>query len=144
MIIKFYKCLDSKFVLNKELTDELEVEGSLRDSCRVLQPSIMLVSDVSMYNYCYVPAFDRYYFIDKVTAYRKSAWIVDLSCDYYMSHKDAILALQARIDRVNEQGDNYLANTFVLDARTTSERVNFDYTFDDSQFILITRKKVAE
>ena len=50
-------------------------------------------------NYAYIPEFERYYFIDNIEIYNKNLYILYMSVDDLMSHKDRILNENALIER---------------------------------------------
>lgn len=65
MEIKLYKTNDEINKINKSLNSEISITGHLTEGCNILQPSILIENreDIVNYNYMYIPAFKRYYFI---------------------------------------------------------------------------------
>lgn len=71
-----------------------EANCNLKDSTSVLNP--VLTFDIGFdvapsYNYCYIPDFNRYYFINDWT-YTPPVWSASLAEDYLATYKDQILA----------------------------------------------------
>lgn len=58
-------------------------------------------------NYCYIPAFKRWFFITDITATNYSLWVVSMRVDTLMSFKEDILELNCLINR---QENNWDAN----------------------------------
>ena len=66
-----------------------ELDCNIKAPSSVINPVLEISADVLNYNYCYIPAFNRYYFIDDVV-YNKGIWIVSCSVDVLASWKSAI------------------------------------------------------
>lgn len=140
MQLKLYKSLDEKNRIRKTLTDELELNGALRDSSSVMKPAILIQSEPLEYNYAYIPEFNRYYFINNITAMRNKAFLLELKCDVLMSYADEIYKLRALIDRSEEEQDTYTDGDFVTDARPLHERINFENPFTETNYVLVTMR----
>lgn len=67
MQIDFYKNTVPKNRLYRNLTGHLVATGHLIDACDVLNPVIKMAYNAYHVNinYCYIPDFGRYYFIEK-------------------------------------------------------------------------------
>lgn len=82
------------------LTDVLQLHGVLRDECSLISPSIIFESSAYIqFNYVYIPAFGRYYFVLGIDSVSKNLWRMRLNCDVLMSYKEMIWTLDAVIDR---------------------------------------------
>lgn len=140
MQLKLYKSLDEKNRIRKTLTDELELNGALRDASSVMSPAILIQTEPLQYNYAYIPEFSRYYFINNITAMRNKAFLIELKCDVLMSYADEIYNLQALIDRTEEEQENYVNGDFVVDVRQDDEIVPFPNGFTTEEYVLLTMK----
>lgn len=92
MKIYLYKYAGENHMLDKRdyLTDELELEGTLREECNISAPAITIQTDPRGYNYAHIPVFGRYYYIGEPTAIRANLWRIPLSVDPLTSFADGI------------------------------------------------------
>ena len=94
MNITLYFNKSEKQKIGKNLTNSLEFTGTLRDETSVIDPVIMIEAEnLSQYNYCYIPQFHRYYFIDNIEVVRQGLWRIRCHVDVLESHKNQILDL---------------------------------------------------
>ena len=140
MKILLYKTKNANNDLNKTISDKVELVGALRDSSSIIAPNILIQSKPIGYNYAYIPEFGRYYYIKNITAFRKSAYILDLKCDVLMSYADDIYRLRALVDREETPSQQYVSGDFVLDARHNTEKIAFNNPFTEKNYILVTLK----
>lgn len=85
------------------------LEGTLRESCDIINPSILIEREEFINaNYCYIPNFNRYYFIDKITSVKNKLWRIDLSVDVLMTYKDKIKTLNSYVSRQENEYDPML------------------------------------
>lgn len=100
--ITFFKMHCDNHVVDKSqhLTYVTHVTGTLRNACSVIRPKIMFeLSGYPQANYCYIPDFQRYYFILNITSVRQGLWEMELNCDVLMSYRARIKELTAIIAR---------------------------------------------
>lgn len=136
----FYKTLDNKNVINKTLTSPLNVDLKLRDNQDVIAPVLKMSVNVTPYNYCYIPFFNRFYFVEKIEKQGK-LFIVGLYCDVLESYKDDILASNARFKRNIRNGD-YMAINLENSSLKTVDKVESNVTLaNENHFILTTIAK---
>lgn len=143
MEIKLYHNISDNRTIRKKLVNEFSLTGTLRDSCSLIEPIINIENnDVVRFNYAYIPDFQRYYFIKKVTSLRKGMWTVELEVDPLMSFKGDLLALQVVVDKQSSDsiGDEYIDDgSLVADNYTFKSIYNFNKGFNDQgEYILIT------
>lgn len=82
------------------------LEGVLRDESSITDMVITFEStSVPNFNYVYIPAFNRYYFVNDITSLKYKLWQVSLSVDTLMTYKNAILACKGFVDR-NERASS--------------------------------------
>lgn len=63
----------------------------LKNPTSVIRPMVTLqASDLSGYNYAYIPSFNRYYFISDIISESNNIWNVALTCDVLASYKTDI------------------------------------------------------
>lgn len=142
MQITFYANNSEYNRINKVLTSAETLEGTLRESSNVVNPSITVQagSGIVTYNYCYIPEFKRYYFIDEITSIRNGLWNVKLKVDVLMSFKDQILLCSGIVGDSTNNGSTYLQGSqFVANCKNYTDIVNFSNGFNsDGEYILIT------
>ena len=131
--------------LEKTITNSILLEGNLRDESSIINPIILISSNKEdipyMYNYAYIPAFGRYYFITDIESVRTGIWRVSMHVDVLMSYKEQIKNLNVIINNSEETGaNNYLSgNQWITNVKNTTNIVNFPNGLNDNgEFILIT------
>ncbi len=94
MVLTLYNCRDADNVLHKTLTNALEKPIQLKDMADIDHFSVLLHNDDTidflLYNYAYVPAFQRYYFIERMTVVKGSLINVELKIDVLQSFQSDI------------------------------------------------------
>lgn len=140
MQVTFYKTTDNKNVINKVLTNPLTINLNIKEDNPDYAPVLKMVTDVTGYNYCHIPFFNRFYFVDRVE--RKGQIIlVGLSCDVLETYKDDILASNARFKRNLKNGD-YMNFNIENSSLKTVDNVDSDVTLqDETHYILTTIAK---
>lgn len=108
MQIKFYRTLSDKDHLTKNLQNELIINGTLKDSCDILNPVIEFENNAELFskNYCIIPDFGRNYYITGMEIINKRL-IVSLHVDVLATYKNDILSSRANIVR-SSKGDKYI------------------------------------
>lgn len=145
MEITLYTNESEKNKLEKTITNSILLEGNLRDESSIINPIILISSNKEdipyMYNYAYIPAFGRYYFITDIESVRTGLWRVSMHVDVLMSYKEQIKNLNVIINNSEETGaNNYLSgNQWITNVKNTTSIVNFPNGLNDNgEFILIT------
>lgn len=149
MTVVLYKTSSDYIVVDKVLTDDLNVTGTLRGECSIMNPVIQfelpIVNDVRMdlsdflsYNYCYIEDFNRYYYIQNFTVVNNKLVVAILSVDPLMSFADEIRNLNCVIAR---QENNY--NLYINDPKIVSlckphiQVIPFDSSFSDTPLNIV-------
>ena len=148
MEIKLYKTSSPRKKLVKDLTDGITLTGTLRGQSSVMSPSLQ-IQDMSVvgYNYCYIPDFGRWYYINGIDALRSNLYELSLGIDVLMTYAAEIRNNTAIIDRT-ESGTSanvYIDNgTFVNTSKLETATYNFSGGFNDTpEYILITAGGIA-
>lgn len=82
-----------------ETSAGLLFEIQLKDEASILNPVIRTArNDARLFNYVYIPTYQRYYYIDNWT-YQNGVWQADLSCDVLGSYKTQIGGMSCYIER---------------------------------------------
>lgn len=143
MEIKLYKTSSPRKKLVKDLTDEITLVGTLRAQSSVMSPAFT-VQDTSVvgYNYCYIPDFGRWYYINGIDALRANLYELSLGIDVLMTYAAQIRNNYAIVDKVESLGSayNYINDgSWVNTNRMKQSIINFATGFNDNgEFILIT------
>lgn len=92
------------------LTSVGSLFGALRAECSILKPSIIIEQEeLPAFNYVYIGAFNRYYFVTGITSVAYRMWRIELTTDVLMTYKDGIALLTAIIARQeNDYNDNLI------------------------------------
>lgn len=99
--------------VDKALTSKKEIENVRfieKDTLDILNPTVLIkisdeVSDIAKYNYMSIPKFNRYYYIDSVSA-EGGLWRINGRVDVLMSHKKDILASKQYIIRQQSKNNS--------------------------------------
>ena len=89
-------------VVNKSLTKLSEFEFVLKDATSVMNPTLILRSEMSLLsgcNYVHIPELSRYYHVNDIVSTRSGVFEVSCSVDVLMSFKDSIRQLPAILER---------------------------------------------
>lgn len=120
MELILYKNTSDNNVVTKMLQDETKLTGNLRDEVSVINPTIRITNKTfPNFNYCYIPDFNRYYFITDINIYRTGVYDLSLSVDVLMSFKEQFLELKAIIERQEFNHNNYLVDPNVVTCNKT-------------------------
>ena len=142
MNIQLCSNTSEKNKLNKTITTGITLSGSLRSESNVVNPSITInIDNPTIYNYAYIPEFNRYYFITNYISLRTGMWQLNLKSDVLMSFKDSILSSEVLINKTETTGkNNYLSGSnWVNNCKTKTDILTFPHgLLDDGKYILIT------
>ena len=118
MNITFYKTKSETNKINKTLTDSISLTGSIKDNTNIVSPTITVQynADLLTCNYCYIPVFNRYYFVNSIELDGDILVIV-------MSFKNDILSSKVRVIRSSSSKIKYLPDSLITQTAKTN------YTF---------------
>lgn len=142
MDIELYVTGSEMNVLRKTLQNNYILTGSLRGESSVINPSFLIEHiNPSQYNYCFIPEFNRYYFITNITSVRTNIWRIDCSVDVLMSYQEQILNLTVVLENsTSPDEENYmLGDLWQSTVKTKTDIINFpNGLLDQGEYILIT------
>lgn len=143
MQVILYNCISDARTINKKLLNATTFNGELRESCNIINPTITLnASNISSFNFAYIPDWSRYYFIEDIISYSKNLSQVILKCDVLMTYKDDIMGFSVVVEKQTgkENSDEYIDDGSLISAnKQFSEVINFNNGFNnDGTFILAT------
>ena len=143
MEIKLYKNLSENNVIGKTLTQIKSVEANLKNDVSVINPTLVLTytANILESNYCFIPKFNRYYFIDEIVPLTGDRCIVKCRVDVLESFKEDIKSLTVILDKTQSiyKSNKYLDDgSFVVENKDFNTIYNFPNGFnDEGTFILI-------
>lgn len=102
--ITFYKNESPSNFVNKKLTLNHTMQGTLREGTSLIDPILIVEANApgfqaNGYNYVYVPDFGRYYYITNIVSTYYKMWEIHCHVDVLMSFKDDILEQTAIVSR---------------------------------------------
>lgn len=111
---------DEKNKLDKSFTASVTLQGELTTESNVVSPSVIVNynADYLASNYCYIPAWGRYYFITEITV-DGQLMTLHLHCDVLKSFSADIKTSKATITRSNRGNVNIADNRARATERST-------------------------
>jgi len=109
--IYLYQNLSENNRMDKNLNPPVTFQGNLKEFTSVIDPIITIESPVNvvcLYNYVFIPDFNRYYFITNVMAITDTLTEITLHVDVLMSFKDYIKTNLATTRRQENDWNLYL------------------------------------
>lgn len=112
MQIYLYKTKSDRRSLEKILENEIEYECELKEATSVQNPSFLIKtsSNISNYNYAYIPLFSRYYFINEIQSIRNNLWSITASVDVLHTYKNEIKNCKCLELRTSKTSNKYLVD----------------------------------
>lgn len=143
--IDFYFNNEPMNKIDKSLSNtRFSIEGTLRDGCSIVDPEILIeYANPIPANYAYIQAFQRYYYIKDIEAYRTyrdehqavhNLWKVSMHCDVLKTFAEGILGSPCIVAKTG--GDDF--NLYLPDPNLKRQQndlhglVNFPKGFDMS------------
>ena len=140
MIMKMYNTSDSNNTINKTLANETEFNIKLKGNTSITQPVVVLRSNsIILFNYAYIPEFNRYYFVDKIELFPNGIYNITLKVDVLESFKNdiknsyGIISKQTNIN--NYYNDGYESE---IKKEVDLYRSNITFNLDTKEKILVT------
>lgn len=147
MEIVLYITGSEKHAIYKTLENGIEFTGSLRNESSVVNPVVLIeMENPSQYNYCFIPDFNRYYFITDIVSIRTGLWRISCSVDVLMSFQSQILNLDIIVsDDTSPDKETYMnGEQWKATVKTKTDVINFpNGLLDSGEYILITSGGVA-
>lgn len=126
MVVKLYNTPSDNNVIGKELNDEMVLDNvKLKDATDVMNPVLVLkTEDTFNYNYCFVPKFNRYYFVRNIQVTPNHIATITLDIDVLESWKDDILKSKGMINQQQNVNGDYDDGEYK--ALVTKSATNYD------------------
>lgn len=105
MVFTIYKTKSPNNKVEKSLSGNHGMTGTLREETNTENPSILVKGNLlDGYNYAYIPAFKRYYYITSVDSVRNGLTRINMEVDPLMSFASEIKQLKAIISKQEKDG----------------------------------------
>ena len=143
MEIKLYKNLSENNVIGQSLAQIKSVEANLKNDVSIINPTLILyyTANILDSNYCFIPKFSRYYFIDEIVPISGDRCIVKCRVDVLESFKEDIKSLTVILDKAQSiyKSNKYLDDgSFIVENKDFNTIHNFPNGFnEEGTFILI-------
>lgn len=99
----------------------------------ILKPTFVVSGDYSAFNYAYLPAFNRFYYITNQTVNTGTVRTLELSVDVLESWKDEIKNCKAVFERQENMSNWYMQdNLYFAEARKNVTTIPFNIVASDS------------
>lgn len=130
--------------VNKKLPNPVEMNGQIRNSFDLLNPVVTIqTKDGFKYNYCFIPVFGRYYYIETATAIGGNKYELSLSVDVLKTYENEIFAATATVTE-SDRPNPYISNrNKSYNVQPNFEKVDFPNTGlldKEGSIIMITLK----
>ena len=143
MEVILYRNSSENNVIGKSLAQIKSAECNLKNDVSVINPTLILyyTANILNSNYCFIPKFNRYYFIDEIVPITADRCIVKCRVDVLESFKNNILNLDCIVDKQeNEIASNKYINdgSFVTTSKQFNRMIEFPNGFNEKgSYILI-------
>ena len=143
MEVILYRNSSENNVIGKSLAQIKSVEANLKNDVSIINPTLVLnyTANILNSNYCFIPKFNRYYFIDEIVPITGDRCIVKCRVDVLESFKDDIKSLTVILDKAQSiyKSNKYLDDgSFVVENKDFNTIYNFPNGFnEEGTFILI-------
>ena len=142
MRIQFYKMANVNNKINKTLPDTpaLTLEGTVKENCNIMDPVILIEkSGIPDYNYCFIPEFNRYYFMSPATAVTNNTWEISLHVDVLFTYRQQILTAPCIVAKSASSYNLYLNDNnykCYQNPHIFSERFPSGFNVENAHFIM--------
>lgn len=140
MEIRFYTMTDTRNTIGKTLGSYTSTFVKMKyQEMNVTRPIFLLkFMEYPQYNYLYIPALKRYYFINDIVVKTDNTFEIHCSCDVLESFKDDILQGTGHLTKAENNnpyyGDYQSADNKVIEHYYSDKEV----TIDSTDKVLIT------
>lgn len=137
--VTFYNNSSADLIVNKTLA----VVGStltcyFKEGADIVNPTIKLALDYVNFNYCYIDALDRWYYVTKARSLKNNLWEIELRCDVLMSFSADIALAKAIVARQENEWNLYLDDgVYKCYQNPHIYTETFSGSFDTQSFVLL-------
>lgn len=102
MMLYIGSSTDEKNKINKSYTFRFDFPGYIKEPSSIINPTILVEANLEVLagcNYCYIPEFKRYYYINNIVSATNDTCTLNLHVDVLMSFKDALNNCKGYVER---------------------------------------------
>lgn len=141
MILNLYKTNDSDNVINKTITNKLNININLKRDIDVISPRLIIrdtqAININAFNYCQIEELNRFYFIRSINNMGGNLWEVICECDVLETYKADIISSRARYYRNIRNGDYYQGTIDTSSLKTISKHIS-NKGFEEGTALILT------
>lgn len=142
MIINLCNTTDEKNVIDKVLSEFTVFDGSLRSESSIINPVFDVeIDNPSLYNYCFIPEFHRYYYITDVVSVRTNFWRIMLHVDVLKTFADSIKGCRCILANTEETENTQYIDSEIFRSlvKNKTDIIKFENgLLESGEYILIT------
>ena len=142
MNLNLFKTNDSDNVINKTLTNKLNITINLKRDVDIISPRLIIrdtqAININAFNYCQIEELNRFYFIRSINNMGGNLWEVICECDVLETYKTDIISSRARYYRNLKTGDYVQGNIDFSEVMKISEHTSDKGLGDGTAIILTT------
>lgn len=116
-----------KYLYGGDGNNGMSIDCVIKGECSITHPQLLFSREnrgwYSDYNYCFIPDFNRYYYIDNITFMPGNYAVFDTSIDVLMSHKNAIRNLTVMIERQENIYNPYIIDDGIVITQGSYKKV---------------------
>lgn len=138
MTVTLYTNSSAKNVVSKSISSVATLSGTLRESCDILDPEIMVErSSPTGFNYMHIAEFGRYYFITDVVVVQNNLLSIRGHVDVLMTYSSGIRSMKAVVRR-QENNYNLMLDDGVFKSyqNTKHKIIAWPNSFDSFSYVL--------
>lgn len=138
MYINLYSNTSPANFVNKQITEVISLEGTIREPTSIIDPVVTIDKDTPMgFNYVHIPIFRRYYFVTGISSQSNGLVGVSMHVDVLMTYKTEIMQMEAIIKRQENLYNTYLDDGIYKAYQNTKHKIiKFPNGFTDFSYIL--------
>lgn len=141
MNLNLFKTDDSDNVINKTLTNKLNITINLKRDVDIISPHLIIRNtqaiNINAFNYCQIEELNRFYFIRSINNMGGNLWEVICECDVLETYKTDIISSRARYYRNLKTGDYVQGNIDISTLKTITKH-NSTKGLEDGTAIIMT------
>ena len=97
-----------------------QLDCNIKAPSSIINPVLEITTSPISFNYCYIPAFSRYYYINDIT-FDRGLWVISCSVDVLASYKTTIGNSSCYVTRSSQNFDgDIMDNLYPITSKKTT------------------------